>query len=133
MHLAAGVFSAQDGEILSCRIEMDSFVHKPESMGRTGSKEFHQEMRASKEVASSGGRKALVSEFMYHHCSECFFMCLDGPCNQFCTARQCEFLRDSQSSYKGFKQVVGDNGSGRCGICSAHVAVRGMLDCCGHE
>ncbi|KAG0571819.1 hypothetical protein KC19_VG045400 [Ceratodon purpureus] len=30
-------------------------------------------------------------------------------------------------------QDVGNDGSGRCGICSANISVRGVLDCCSHE
>lgn len=38
------------------------------------------------------------------------------------------------ASSRGRKVLeVGDDGSGRCGICSGHVAIRGVLDCCSHE
>ncbi|KAG0561656.1 hypothetical protein KC19_9G081900 [Ceratodon purpureus] len=62
------------------------------NMDRSGSEEFYQEGRVTKEAPSSralsGGRKILE---------------------------------------------VGDDGSGRCGICSAYITVCGLLDCCSHE
>jgi hypothetical protein len=112
-----GLFLAQDGEILSCKIGMAAF-QRPSSMGRSGSTELYQERRAAKEAPSSRGRKVLVSESMYFLLQCMFFcMCLDGACNQFCKGRQSCLLDNGNQMSHGenskFLTRTWETGSGR--------------------